>query len=348
MAVILQPDGSLACLPAWMLAESAAQHRICRSPTIFNCISAVSACRNRCALSFSDAISLGDGTVDLEGRRISVAEAGERLAWLLLPRLWELPHGTDLTIIPAPMLEGLPFAALQVRGEPVIATLLDRLNYAPSLRTLEQLQRRIAPAAAGPGLFIGAEAPPPGFSPLVKAAEDAVYFVKELRAAGRDGEVLTDGLTEADIRDRVPGHDILQIYLHGMLDPNNPMNSHFILPSGDPISSFDIFRWHLQGAQLLLTACEIGGDVSTEAGDILGMTFPFFVAGARSATHALWRVDQQVASWLMQHIVAAMADGNDASASLVKAQRALIDSDLPLMRKQPRHWAAWRVVGPAP
>jgi len=34
MAVILQPDGSLACLPAWMLAESAAQHRICGSPTI--------------------------------------------------------------------------------------------------------------------------------------------------------------------------------------------------------------------------------------------------------------------------------------------------------------------------
>ena len=34
MAVILQPDGSLACLPAWMLAESAAQHGICRSPTI--------------------------------------------------------------------------------------------------------------------------------------------------------------------------------------------------------------------------------------------------------------------------------------------------------------------------
>ena len=34
MAVILQPDGSLACLPAWMLAESAAQHRVCQSPTI--------------------------------------------------------------------------------------------------------------------------------------------------------------------------------------------------------------------------------------------------------------------------------------------------------------------------
>src|SRR5258708_1087065 len=34
MAVILQTDGSLACLPAWMLAESAAQHRICQSPTI--------------------------------------------------------------------------------------------------------------------------------------------------------------------------------------------------------------------------------------------------------------------------------------------------------------------------
>src|ERR1700751_401560 len=34
MAVILQPDGSLACLPAWMLAESAAQHRVRQSPTI--------------------------------------------------------------------------------------------------------------------------------------------------------------------------------------------------------------------------------------------------------------------------------------------------------------------------
>src|ERR1700739_932706 len=34
MAVILQPDGSLACLPAWMLAESAALHRVCQSPTI--------------------------------------------------------------------------------------------------------------------------------------------------------------------------------------------------------------------------------------------------------------------------------------------------------------------------
>jgi len=34
MTVILQTDGSLACLPAWMLAESAAQHRICQSPTI--------------------------------------------------------------------------------------------------------------------------------------------------------------------------------------------------------------------------------------------------------------------------------------------------------------------------
>jgi hypothetical protein len=45
MAVILQPDGSLACLPAWMLAESAAQHGICQIPNDFNCISAVSACR---------------------------------------------------------------------------------------------------------------------------------------------------------------------------------------------------------------------------------------------------------------------------------------------------------------
>jgi hypothetical protein len=49
----------------------------------------------------------------------------------------------------------------------------------------------------------------------------------------------------------------------------------------------------------------------------------------------------------MEHIVATMADGKDASAALVKAQRALIDSDVPPMRKQPRHWAAWRVIGPA-
>ncbi len=34
MAVILQPDGSLACLPAWMLIESTTQHTIRQSPTI--------------------------------------------------------------------------------------------------------------------------------------------------------------------------------------------------------------------------------------------------------------------------------------------------------------------------
>jgi hypothetical protein len=33
MAVILQPDGSLAFLPAWMLDESAARYSIRESPT---------------------------------------------------------------------------------------------------------------------------------------------------------------------------------------------------------------------------------------------------------------------------------------------------------------------------
>jgi hypothetical protein len=34
LVVIPQPDGSVACIPAWMTHESAAQHKICVEPLL--------------------------------------------------------------------------------------------------------------------------------------------------------------------------------------------------------------------------------------------------------------------------------------------------------------------------
>ena len=49
-------------------------------------------------------------------------------------------------------------------------------------------------------------------------------------------------------------------------------------------------------------ACEVGGDVAAVNHDVLGMTFPLIVAGARSILHAQWSVDQE--SCGLSHIMA--------------------------------------------
>jgi len=91
-------------------------------------------------------------------------------------------------------------------------------------------------------------------------------------------------------------------------------------------------------------ACEVGGDVAAVNHDVLGMTFPLIVAGARSILHAQWSVDQESTSHLMREVVQAIAKGSDLAEALVIAQRRYVQRAKGL-RRLPCYWAAWRVIG---
>jgi len=144
---------------------------------------------------------------------------------------------------------------------------------------------------------------------------------------------------------------ILHVATHGILDPNRPEYSGFILSTVDSegraqkgfITVGDVFELQAPVDLVVLSACRTGLGKDVRGEGLIGLTRGFMYAGASSIAATLWNVDDEVTADLMKHFYTNMLEKSMTPAAALRAAQNTI-------RKQPRwrsphYWAAFTFQG---
>lgn len=144
---------------------------------------------------------------------------------------------------------------------------------------------------------------------------------------------------------------IVHIATHGILDPNRPEYSGFILSTVNPeghwqqgfINVRDIFELQAPVDLVVLSACRTGLGKDVRGEGLIGLTRGFMYAGASSVAATLWNVDDEVTAELMKLFYANMLEkGMTPAAALREAQNTIRQK--PEWRS-PHYWAGFTFQG---
>jgi CHAT domain-containing protein len=150
-----------------------------------------------------------------------------------------------------------------------------------------------------------------------------------------------------------PRYATIHLATHGVLDNREPLNSYLLLTKteGDPdndglLEAREIIDMHLDADLAVLSACETGNGRISPGEGVIGVSWAFFVAGARSLVVSQWRVNSGSTSQLMKHFYEALAREKDQDG-LNKSQ-ALRQASLLLLKdrryRHPFYWAGFVLV----
>ncbi|MEP7274222.1 MAG: CHAT domain-containing protein, partial [Acidobacteriota bacterium] len=282
------------------------------------------------------------------------AEARALYDLLLKPAEAQLRGATAWCIVPDDILWSVPFQALQSR--PLHYVIEDvALHYAPSLNVLSEISWREMRRATSL-LALGnpssdassseAELRPKtsrGFEPLPEAEVE----VQSIGAGFQRSSILTGArATEAVFKAEAAGYSVIHLATHGVLDNLNPLYSYLLLGEGGGedglLEAREVFDLDLHANLIVLSACETArGRIGAGEG-VIGMTWAFFAAGARSAVVSQWGVKSGTSSRQMISFYKHLGQG------VGKAQ-ALRQSSLEMLQgnqfSHPFYWASFVMVG---
>jgi CHAT domain-containing protein/tetratricopeptide (TPR) repeat protein len=146
-------------------------------------------------------------------------------------------------------------------------------------------------------------------------------------------------------------YTIAHFATHALLNPARPELASVVLstvdPSGHPQPGVlwfsDICDLHMPVEVVVLSACQTANGKAMPGEGLVGISYAFFVAGARRVVGSLWDVDDQATETLMHVFYAALLDGSVSPAEALRsAQRK--------MSKNPRwsdsyYWAGFTIEG---
>jgi CHAT domain-containing protein/Tfp pilus assembly protein PilF len=295
----------------------------------------------------------------LADRRPDYDVLGRELYGLLIaPAANELQNISTLCIIPDEFLWTLPFQALTTtRGNYLIQE--HSLYYAPSLSVLnemalrrEQQSSKESLIAFGNPVIAKDKKLKPNLHPLpdtgteVAAVAAAVRTQMKRVLVGRQAD-------EKTFKSLAPQYATIHLATHGVLDNRDPLNSYLLLTRTDGdeennglLRAREIIDMHLDADLAVLSACETGNGRISPGEGVVGMSWAFFVAGARSVVVSQWRVNSASTSRLMKTFYQAMStqkDLNDRNKS-----QALREASLSLLKdhryRHPFYWAGFVLV----
>ncbi len=133
--------------------------------------------------------------------------------------------------------------------------------------------------------------------------------------------------------------DILHLATHGIFRPDNPMFSRLSFSDGW-LTAKDLYRFRLNNALVVLSACESGLTGTQRQNEHLGLLRAFFHAGASSLVTTLWPVKDASTAELIRHFYNELLAGSSVAEALQKAQNILRKS-----YPNPYYWAAFQVNG---
>ena len=105
-----------------------------------------------------------------------------------------------------------------------------------------------------------------------------------------------------------PQYATIHLATHGVLDNRDPLNSYLLLTKTDDeteneglLQAREIIDMHLDADLAVLSACETGNGRISPGEGVIGMSWAFLVAGARSVVVSQWRVNSASTSQLMKN-----------------------------------------------
>jgi CHAT domain-containing protein len=247
---------------------------------------------------------------------------------LLRPIAAQLAGAARLTVVPFGLTHAVPFHALHDGRRHLLETA--EVSVVPSSAVLRLCVERAAPAAR---------------SALAVAFSDGgrlAHVADEARgvAAQLGGESLVEeGATRAALETAAGRHGVLHLATHGEARLDNPTFAHLKLADGQ-LTTADVFNLPLEGALVVMSACESGRAAVTGGDELVGLTRGFLYAGAAALVQSLWRVEDGSTARLMGRFYQALQAGWSASAALREAQLASLSET-----GQPFVWAPFQLVG---
>jgi CHAT domain-containing protein/Tfp pilus assembly protein PilF len=290
---------------------------------------------------------------------------------LLGPAAARIPRAERILVVPDGVLHLLPFAALLDPSDPKGARYLIEskpLHVVSSVTLYAQLAtpRPAEPASRVAGFGdpaaarVSAEAGGgDGATRILKlgrltALPAAGLELEALRRIAPEGAEIWLGAEATEERAKAigPHTRILHFATHGFVDEDFPLESGLALATpahwstgqdNGLLQAWEIFESvRLQADLVTLSACQtaLGKEVGGEG--IMGLTWAFQYAGARSVLASLWEVNDVSTAELMRRFYGYVRDG------LPKVE-ALRRSQVDLLRRRdtsaPFFWAAFQLVG---
>jgi CHAT domain-containing protein len=148
------------------------------------------------------------------------------------------------------------------------------------------------------------------------------------------------------------GARILHFACHGFLDEASPLESGLALaipPEGRAegdnglLQAWEVFEGERLDADLVtLSACQTGLGKETAGEGLLGLTWAFQYAGARSVLASLWEVNDASTADLMRSFYGHLSRGEPKAQALRAAQIQLLHQPA---TSAPYFWAAFNLIG---
>ena len=150
-----------------------------------------------------------------------------------------------------------------------------------------------------------------------------------------------------------PQYATIHLATHGVLDNRDPLNSYLLLTKTEDETENDgllhareIIDLNLDADLAVLSACETGNGRISPGEGVIGMSWAFLVAGARSVVVSQWRVNSASTTELMKKFYQALERKNESNGQT--KSHALREASLGLLKnrryRHPFYWASFVLV----
>lgn len=301
-----------------------------------------------------EAITLGKANprtrrLDFQARHLS------RL--LLAPAAAQLERADRLLILPDGPLHKLPFATLpDPANETAYLVESKSLHIAASVTVLVQLTHAGTAQRPARILALGDTLASPEV-PALPASRAEVEALGQLYPEASQ-IFLGAEATEARVKTLAGTATLIHLACHALLDDHSPFESALVLspPQSAPpggtadeaqenglLQVWEIFEQLRLDADLVtLSACETATGREAGGEGLVGLSYAFQYAGARSVLATLWPISDASTAKLMHRFYTYLRDGESKAGALRRAQVDLLHDPA---SAHPFHWAGFRLIG---
>ena len=152
---------------------------------------------------------------------------------------------------------------------------------------------------------------------------------------------------EQPLRRAFQQESVIILSTHGIMDPNQPMQSRLLLNPSETDHSlylFEIMSLRINSSLVILNACNTGtGELQVGEG-IMSMARGFQFAGVPTLISTLWPIDDQSTATVMKFFFQNLHDGMDQRDALMKARNTYLDQ-ANKATGAPYFWAGQVLIG---
>ena len=316
---------------------------------------------------------ISDGSIDEKAG----FEAAERIRRELIPleKNEDLKNAKSLIVIPDGILHFLPFETIRVRDEHGSKYLIENLaiSYCPSASSLYVLKSKKRSRIWKKGMLaIGGPRYGHGMTrvdefrfdrkdvlrklyyeqgfrldPLPFSKKEVIDIAKLFKKNGVHVLVGEAANEETVKKLSLEEFQIIHFACHGFLDEKYPFRSALVLSLCNQqeedgfLQIREIYGLSINADLVVLSACQTGQGMLERAEGPMGLTRPFFVAGARSVIASLWPINDKATVVFMREFYKHIVGGHAAGEALRFAKLKMIKSSW----IHPFYWASFILHG---